>query len=53
MELSKTYVLTDGEIITVSAKRLRFVELLFLLKTELPVTVDAKRLRARKCRSSR
>ena len=30
VELWKTYVLTDGEIITVSAQRLRYVELLLL-----------------------
>ena len=53
VELWKTYVLTDGEIITVSAQRLRYVELLLLPKTEPPVTVDAKRFRARMCRSSR
>ena len=44
MDLSKTFVLRDGEIITVSTKRLRYVELLFLPKTELPVTVDTKRI---------
>ena len=53
VELSKTYALTDCEIITVSAKRLCYEELLFLPKTELPVAVDAKHFRARMCRSSR
>ena len=41
VELSKTCVLTDGEITTVSAKRLRYVEHLFLPKTEFPVTPNA------------
>ena len=44
-ELPKTYVLTDGEIVTVSAKRFRYVELLILPKTELDATRFLRALR--------